>query len=887
MEKKKKRGRIILLLLAIVVAAVSCVMAFRGQKGRITESYGVTSDGQITIENEMEVILQFEIPRDYFQGITIRLSPSQCKFEEEMLDFVLFDRANGETLAEYEMYLRNEVYGSESFVRLPVEQSKGREVELHIIGTNIHNVPYLYVSDQKNLDAVMYLNTSKRKNVLVFSAVYDTWTGVNVQWLVKGGVLLFLLLLACFWPEEPAEENTGSRVGGKWAARLSVLPALCRKYAVLLCFWLLTGLYGVLMVFVYKAYVSDEMSRKETLAVVQENKKLQKLILTGDSRQWELGFEAEKRSLSSLLFWTEVRNCDPDARLHIQVYDGDRNLCYHDGYVRVKEIEKNGNKWRLFLKKEFTYSEGQKVLVFLEPVDFGQTEMVFKTGAGDTNYALYQDGELKPSMPALSVVYSDNSYLKQLFEIFSVLGYGFFLLVYWLFVIRKCPVERAFVPVVLYLGTLYMLVIPVYSVPDEYAHIDSAYIVSNRLLGIEADLEGYEYKRAADVETAEAPEFIVTLADYRRLYTSLFEKTEDTQLVSCYTKNAVANANVLCFLPAAIGITIARSLNWGTLPMFFLGRFMNLLAFTCLTWLAVRKLPGGRPLLLFYVSLPIVLQEAASFSYDSIVNGAAILFTSYCLYFALGRERKTLPEILLLLYLMIFMASVKGGVYIPLCFLILLIPIEQGWRLKKRAAYLFALMVCIVAAFAQNNIVGILKRFMGKENTTINPFSGMQMYSFGYLVSHPLKLVSLFVNTFFTETSRYVYEFFGGKMGSMYNLQMPWMYILIFLLVMAAAFTVDFSAQAWRKPLSLIYCALVVFGSVLLVNFSMLIADTSMEYNSIQGVQGRYFIPCLLPLFLLGNFYFGRRKREGFEKLQMLYFGTQIVFLFHIVMIAV
>lgn len=885
--EKKRRGGIVLLLLAVMVIAVSCKMAFKGQSGHMTESYGVTSDGQITIENEMEVILQFEIPRDHFQGITIRLSPSQCKFEEEMLDFVLLDRSSGETLAEYDMYLKNEVYGSESFVRLPVENSAGREVELHIIGTNIHNVPYLYVSEQKNLDAVMYLNTSKRKNVLVFSAVYDTGSSVNIQWLVKGGVLLFLLLLAYFWPAVPEEKQDGKRGRGKWAARFSAIVDFCRRYAAMLGFWLLTGLYGALMLFVYKAYVSDEMAHKETRAVVQTNKKLDKLKLNADSRQWELCFQSEKRSLSSLLFWTEVKDCDPDARLHVQVYDGDGNICYHDGYVRVKEIEKQGKKWRLFLKKEFTYSEGQKVLVHLEPVDFGATELIFQTGAGDTEYTLYEGGELMPSMPALSAVYSDNSYLKRLFEIFCVLGYGFFLLIYWLFVIRKCPVERAYVPVILYLGTLYMLVIPVYSVPDEYAHIDSAYIVSNRMLGIPVDLDGYEYKRAADVETGEAPEFTTTLADYRRLYTSLFEKTDDTQLVSCYTKNAVANANVLCFLPAAIGITIARSLDFGTLPMFFLGRFMNLLAFTGLTWLAIRKLPGGKPLLLFYASLPIVLQEAASFSYDSIVNGAAILFISMCLYFALDKKPKKLAEILLLLYLMIFMASVKGGVYIPLCFLILLIPMEQGWRLKKRAAYLIALMILIVAAFAQNNIVGILKRFMGKENTTINPFSGSQMYSFGYLVAHPFKLVSLFVNTFFTETSRYVYEFLGGKMGSMYNIQMPWMYILVFLLILAAAFTVDFSGLCWKRTLSLAYCALVVFGSVLLVNFSMLIADTSMEYNSIQGVQGRYFIPCLLPLFMLGNYYFGRRKQGGIEKLQLLYYGTQLVFLFHIIMIVV
>lgn len=888
--KKTNRKRLITFLcLAILIIAVSCVYASKGQDNWTTEIYGSTSDGQIPIQDDTEIVLDFEITEDYFQGIAVRLSPQVNVFENETLEFVMIDQETGDIISQYSMELKNEVYQSATFVRLPYENSKGKRVSLHITGTDIHNTPYLYVSDNFTPNTQMYIDEVENDRVLVFSGVYMIHSDINYQYFVKGAVFLLLLLLVCLWPRDVVVREETHAESGRllwWEKCWQRFQDIVKKYRKAICFIGLSFLYLFLMVFVYRCYIKDVVADSDTKNIVKNDSKLDSIIMDKDTKQWKQWFTATANQLSTLFFDVTVQDCSDEAKLHIQVYDEAENICYHDGYVKVEEIEKKSAKnWKIFLQKEFTSSNGKKVVVSMEPIDFEDTRLEFQTGKSTAKNYIYKDGQRFLSVPVLQVTYKDNAYLKLLFAIFCIMGYAFMSLVYYLFAMKRATVEQAFIPVRLMLGIIYILVIPLYSVPDEYTHIDTAYAISNRILGIEVDSTfGYEYKRTIDIETDATPKYYVTLADYRRLYTSLFEIAEDQYLSRCYVQSAMANANVLCYLPAAVGITIARVLKLGTLPMLLLGRLMNLIVSTLLTYFAICKLPGGKHIAMVYSTTPIVLQEAASFSYDGMINSFAILFVAFCLYFAYDRKQKSTMDIMVLLVSMFFMASIKGGVYTPLCFLILLIPIEQKWNIKKYAGYIVAVMFCIIASFLQNNIASLLKRIFLSTGDNINSFTGTEMYTIGYLVKHPFKLVSLYVNTFFTMTSQDIYQFFGGGISAV---QMPWMYIIAFLVIfLIVVFSKDFFVTKCNRFL-LIFSGVIVLSSVALVDLSMLVAFTSTAYDYIAGVQGRYFIPCMLPLFLLINYCLNRKNDIDLEKTKLIYYVIHVVFLFNIVMLAV
>ena len=891
-SKLYKKNTIIFIILFTVIIAVCCVYAFKGQDNWSSERYSSTSDGQLMIQDDMDIELQFEIAEDHFQGISLRLSSPVPIFENEMLEFVMTDRETGERIAEYQMPLSHEVYQSQTFARLPCEDSKGKKVSVHIIGTDIQNNPYFDVSDNYKKDVRMYVDGAALDKVLVFNANYMTHSAINYQWFVKCAVLSLILLMILLWPRESETVKDSDSKPGKisrWRSLGKWVEGAVKKYKKGLFFTGLSLLYIFLAAFVYERYIEDVMDKKKTKSIVEAGEETAPLVMDHNTKYWEMHYGMKNNEFSTLFFHATISNADKEAKLHLKVYDDKENVCYHDSCIPMEEIGNQGSDWwKVFMDKVYENSDDEGIVVYIEPINFGNTVLKFKAGLADNNNYMYCDGGRISLVPAFKAVYRDNDYLRTLFLLFAVIVYGFLILIYYLFVIKKNDAERVFIPVTLFLGVLYMLLIPIYSVPDEYTHIDTAYIISNRILGIEEyGLSGYEYKRTVDIETEEAPKYYVTLSDYRRLYTDFFDRTDDQSLTVCAVKNALSNANVFCYLPAAIGITLGRILGLGTIPMLLLGRLMSLLMYTLLVYLAIKKLPGGKNIALIYATTPIALQEAASFAYDGVINGVAIIFVAYCLYFAYDKGRKNIWDVAVLVSSLFFMGGIKGGVYVPICFLVLLIPFEQKWKLKKYWGYCLALMLCIIVSFLQNNIIGLINRIFLPPQNSINPFTGKEMYTFGYLAEHPFKLISLYVDTFFTKTSQYIYEFFGGKMGSLSNIQMPWMYVLTFIILFLIVISSDNFRVKVSGKFSIVWTSLLACASIIVIALSMLVANTATTHDVIIGVQGRYFIPCVFPLLILLNYSMKKKYNMKLEKINFIYYLIHIALLFNVIMICV
>ena len=89
------------------------------------------------------------------------------------------------------------------------------------------------------------------------------------------------------------------------------------------------------------------------------------------------------------------------------------------------------------------------------------------------------------------------------------------------------------------------------------------------------------------------------------------------------------------YLPA-LGITIGRVLHFGSMLTFLLGRFFNLLLYTALVGLAIKVIPKGKMILFMVAMLPMSLQQAASFSYDAMINATSILVLAFTVKILLG-----------------------------------------------------------------------------------------------------------------------------------------------------------------------------------------------------------------------------------------------------------
>ena len=880
--RKGRSDRAIFLIAGLLIIGISLFLAFKGQDSWMSDPYGTTTAEKMAVHDGDVIRVPFTINSDDFQGINLKFANETKNYVDEELLVWITDAQTEEVLAETRLRLK-EIFGQASFfVPLLIEDSENRQVELNIKAAHIIAEPRLCISDSYDQEAALYVNGEMEEGrYLVFSAMYHEKTALDISAIIKGIIYLILLILVYFWRRVFLRAENDRRIPvNKTSALLTWLWKIRRIWIL----GILTFLYGVLFIFVYENNVGPVRWKKKDIVIGADEAGT--VSFTKETKRLEWKLTAKKDNLSALQFKCAAGSCAPDAEIHIQVCDEKYNMYYLDQMVPAGSLPEKTGWWKVLLRNVYKKSKDQVFRIIMEPVSFGDTVAEFAAGSIPEEAAFRKDGEMLGLVPETTVSYGDSDYLRTLYVIFGVLVYGFLLMSYYLIVIRRAPAEKIYLPVTLYLGILYMLIIPVYSVPDEYTHMDTAYTISNQILGIgEPEEHGYGYKRAVDVETDEYFTYYTNLADYRRLYLELFERPSDVALEKCRMMSGLKNGNVLYYLPAAIGITIGRLLGTGTILMYLLGRLMNLSVFLLLTQAAIRKTPGFKNLFMVFAALPIMLQEAASISYDCVLNGFSILFAAYCFYFAAAdTEEIRLRDVFILLFSMIQVASVKGGVYLPLCFIVLIIFFERRWKIRRAGAYMLLAAGGTVAAFLQNNAVRLIKTYFFPSGTRISPFVGTELYSIHDVISQPFKIALVFINTIFTEGSRLIYEILGGKMGSLQDIQMPWMYELIFLVVII--FILPYGTFKLKSRVSTAVCMICAIGSAGLVAVSMLLAHTAADLHSVAGLQGRYFFASALVLLVCaGQFVKEKMEETGAGGLLALYFGTHIVFLYNILMV--
>lgn len=855
--ERRKRARlwnIIYYLVAAAILVTTLCYMFSGRKVTSSQAFGTTSDARQDITEGMEIRTDFKISRNNFRGISIRFfEENEIQYGNESLYFYLKDNTTGEVVGDYVLDLKKALPQIGNFVPLPFEESEGKDVSLYISGKNIKICPSLCLSETADNKSELFVGSKHRRAYnLVFSAIYTDYQPLNFQAFVRGMVYFFLWMLVGLWPGIFRRAQKTAVPAGHRVSRFR-LAAVCRKIRIPFLFVMMTLLYLLIAVFVYTDNVAFAMANATSAVVVEEDRQYRdrSIVLDSDDDLLTETFTAQQDKLSSLSFQVCAAKKNRGSMLHIQLFDAGNELVLHDEYCRVSSLPSVRSEWKMYLEKEYAASAGREIRICIEPVGFEASEVHFYIGEGKSLVKAMVGDKRTGNLPILKASYADYGFLRPLYRTFAILVYVFLVMSFLMILVLGWNVQKIYVPICLFLGVLYMLIIPVYSVPDEYAHIDTAYSLSNRLMGIGKPtmLEGYDYRREIDAETQEYYSYTATIDDYRRMYTEFKSAVPEQELTPCVMRSTYSNVSMLYFLPSAVGITLGRILQLPTIPVYLLGRFCNLIAYVLLTCLAVRRLPGMKEVFFLYATLPIGLQQAASYSYDCILAASALLFFAYCVYFSVGKDFPGPVDVFLLLFTSLQIVTVKGGVYAPLALFLLLIPLERRWKWIKNIPFFVMITGFIGLGFLQGNISSLMNRLLPGSGTHVSAFSGKEVYTLSYFIEKPMTLLSLYFNTFFMEGSRLVYEFFGGKMGSVKNIQMPWFYSCIFMVIMAVCVSRSRRDFALRR-ISRFICLAAPLLAILLIGLAMLLAHTPTDTYYITGLQGRYYIPIMMIMLL-------------------------------------
>ncbi len=442
-----------------------------------------------------------------------------------------------------------------------------------------------------------------------------------------------------------------------------------------------------------------------------------------------------------------------------------------------------------------------------------------------------------------------NLFLKYYF-FFFFLGVEAFLCLFWyLAFVRRARVEMVFLVTVLCLGLFYNVLLTPQMVPDEAKHIDMAYRYSNTLLGYEPIDDTTILMRADDaaMEFSSSP----SIRNYRNIFYGLFSTVQDGTMVEAEV-NSNIEGSILFYAPAVLGMTLARLLGLGTVPMLLLARYLNLIVFALLAWAGMRRLPFGKMTLFVLAVLPVNMQQCTSFSHDAMVHGLVFLYACLCLEAVFSERKLTGWRMLALEILAFALIWCKSGSYAPLALLPLLIPRERyGGKREKWMGTAALLGIPLIAFLIKNvgTVTGIVSTTAATSVVGTSDGSAYAAgYTLGYFLHDPLELVYMIVNTILDKGGFYLESLVGYKLGWV-EIETSQMLVIFFLFLL---FLTTLNApgeqirvRAQQRFWMLFLCA----ASAGLIVLGMLLSWTPLGYVSVEGVQGRYFLP-FMPILL-------------------------------------
>lgn len=472
---------------------------------------------------------------------------------------------------------------------------------------------------------------------------------------------------------------------------------------------------------------------------------------------------------------------------------------------------------------------------------------------------------------------SENDELMLFYHIvitWIVLGLTFIL--FLLLVIRP-KYEILFTAMAIIFGLTFLVIITPMSPPDETMHYEFSLQVSNKMMGVkDYTMIDEEYINYSDF----AGHMNVSAA-YKRLIKRfnrpLSLDEHDIELVT-----DIDWRYHVPYVPQASAITIARLLKLNFLKTFYLGRLFNLIFYTICVYVAVKRTPVHKVLFGTLSVLPIFMQQAASYSYDSFVNGLSLVTISCFMNLLYKENTINLKDILFVTVVSILLSPAKA-IYSFFFLLFWFIPKEKYGGIKFKLLYM--LLICSPAIYQIADIFipyipRIYKNITEALNTArtatgisyakspdpvlsseyVKPYRepGEDTFTIGQLIRDPYQTFMLFYRTVRYSIKNWFYGAFGRSLsGESLILPTYLVHSLLGIVIAVALMKEPHVESIGIKVLFFLVCVAIGFSVMagMLLSWTETNQEIVQDFGGmmIQGIQGRYFSPLLPFVFPILN----------------------------------
>lgn len=410
---------------------------------------------------------------------------------------------------------------------------------------------------------------------------------------------------------------------------------------------------------------------------------------------------------------------------------------------------------------------------------------------------------------------------------------GLVLLGIW-FGMKKPAAHWRFFAVFLACGLLYLFAVPMLQVSDEPQHYLRSYEVASfrepMALG-KSDVG--DVMEGNLIPDAFSEPFTTSYRDILGAWNERIDKTHAER----YSFPGSALYSPVSYIPQALGIGIARLVTDRSVALLYAGRISNLIIVAFLCMLAVKIFPFDKNLLMLLLLIPIYVHKAGSMSADGLTIAVVALFVSYVFYLQYETENKLKLRQLIPIYLLVFLLSQCKIVYLPVCLAFFVISPKRFGSKKRYSLHLTALiLLAVVAGFGW---LSISSRYLNVGYST----SGVQIMS---ILTDPIGYVKILLRTFKVQGMTLLEQMMGIGMGvgGVRNSRLLTLGYLV-LIVLTAVFGRGKSREHRQKRDKWLLL-LAAFGVALLTCTALYIQWTAPGFETIMGLQGRYFLPVLM-----------------------------------------
>lgn len=384
-----------------------------------------------------------------------------------------------------------------------------------------------------------------------------------------------------------------------------------------------------------------------------------------------------------------------------------------------------------------------------------------------------------------------------------------------------------------------MFIIPPYQVPDEPVHFWNAYKIT------QIDFS----KSLADNFTDQTVETPLNIGCLNYSHIQTVDRVNDfNSVIDCAgsTDNEttwssyISSGTKLGYIFSAIGIKIADILTNSPLIIFYAGRLFNLLASIIIIFFAIKTTPKYKNVFLFIATIPMFIQQMGSYSYDSTLNAICLLSLAIILKMIFSSDNRWILDTIVLTICAIFIANIKM-IYLPILLFALLIPKEK-FNDKKIIKFIYPIIIIILAYF----ISYLFQHQLATTNGLVSNLIPDNTNSANVL-ANPMSIFPIALKTFKVNGWFYIQSLVGyfGWFRYQFPTILIFAYLLYFIYLVCTEEKIN---GKWYLKLLIIIGILV---SVAGIFGSMYFGWSADGLDYVDGVQGRYFIPLLLPILLL------------------------------------